>query len=53
MLAAIETYDLIPGDVKSTGANLTMPEKGIRAGVDSTHIEVYHETPSTQRVHRL
>ena len=22
-----------------------MPEKGIRAGVDSTHIEVYHETP--------
>jgi hypothetical protein len=45
MLAAIETYDLMPGDIKPTGANLTMPEKGIRAGVDSTHIEVYHETP--------
>lgn len=45
MLAAIETYDLMPGEVTPTRANLTMPEKGIRAGVDSTHIEVYHETP--------
>src|SRR5437588_10406202 len=45
MLAAIETYDLMPGDVTPTSANFTMPEKGIRAGIDSTHLEVYHETP--------
>jgi hypothetical protein len=45
MIAAVETYDLMPGDAKPAGANLNLPEKGIRAEVDSVHLEVNHETP--------
>lgn len=45
MIAAVETYDLMPGDATPAGGNLTLPEKGIRAAVDSVHLEVNHETP--------
>jgi len=45
MIAAIDAYDVMPGEIKPTGANLAVPEKGIRAGVDSNHLEVNQESP--------
>jgi hypothetical protein len=45
MIAAIDAYDVMPGEIKPTGANLTVPEKGITVAVDSVRLEVNHETP--------
>ena len=45
MLAAVEKHNMMPGEVTPTGANLTMPERGIRARLDTTALEVLQELP--------
>lgn len=45
MLDAIEKHNMMPGEVTPTGANLTMPERGIRARLDSSALEVAQELP--------
>lgn len=45
MLAAVDAHDVLPGEIKPTGAQLTLPEKGIRATIDTAMLEVTQEMP--------
>jgi hypothetical protein len=45
MIEAVGRLDLIPGDIKPTGAKLEIPEKGIVANVDSQDLIVRQDLP--------
>ena len=45
MLAATEKMDFMPGEIKTTGAVLEMPETGISARVDTSDLNVSQELP--------
>jgi hypothetical protein len=47
MSDAIEEFDLMPGEVLPTGAQLVLPEEGLQSQVNPNFLEVIQEAPST------
>lgn len=45
MLSAVKEMDFIPGEIKPVGANLEMPERGLKVGVDALELVVTQELP--------
>ena len=45
ILAAVDEYDLLPTDTKTSGAILSIPEKSISINVDSLALDVVQEQP--------
>jgi len=45
MLAAEDEFEFMPNELKATGAQLAIPERGIRASVDAFALELVQETP--------
>lgn len=43
MVAAIEKMDFVPGEIKPTGANLEIPERGLTTVVDASQLAVAQE----------
>lgn len=52
MLAAIDKFDLMPGEIVPTGGQFSMPEKGLRGSVNTTTLEVIQEMPVDQKFFR-
>ena len=50
MLAAIDAFGVMPGEIKPTGAQLMLPEQGIRANVDAMGLEVTQEMPVSEEI---
>jgi len=45
MLAAVEKFDLLPGQPVVTGCDLTLPEEGLRVSANANALEVIQEMP--------
>lgn len=48
MIDACEGFDLLPTEAKPTGAQLILPEKGLRANIDMTGLEIFQEMPISE-----
>ena len=45
MIRAMNTLDLIPGEIQVVGAKLGKPEIGIKAAIDSNELSILQESP--------